>query len=369
MVEKLMKNICFIIKVTNNYGGAERRFARLINYISNDKRYKISVILVGESSNTKKFKAEYLINKNINIFEINNNIKVLALIPKLNVDIIHFITVNTSFIFLYTNLKLIKKNCELILSLNSYDLCLGEYKNILQKITFQKLLKIVNKIDCLYPSYIENVKKISQEISTSKDLKIFYPENSFTDLDKFQPSDNKNKVIVFASRLIAQKNPVLAIKSINECRTIIRANNYKVIFAGGGPLYSNLEEYIKNHNLEDIVKMTGNVDLSNILPKSRIFLSLQEMENYPSQSLLEAISSGNYIIASDVGDTKRIIDENFGMLTNLKLAELVDRLVEAIKFTNDSKKMSEISTRSREFAIKNFKISSYAEHIKEIWSQ
>jgi glycosyltransferase involved in cell wall biosynthesis len=362
-----MKNICFIIKITNNYGGAERRFARLINYLSKDINYKINVILVGEKQTLKKFISEYLTNHNLLIFETNSNIKVLNLLIKLNIEIIHFITVNVSFLFLYSSLRFYRRKRKIILSLNSYDLCLGQYKNRLQKLTFHELLRSVDKIDCLYPLYVDNVKKISNEISP-RELKIYSPNNSFTDLEKFHPSNAKSKVIVFASRLIGQKNPILAIQAINECRTIIRSNKYKVLFAGGGPLYPYLEEYIRSNNLEDIVNLTGNVDLSEVLATSRIFLSIQDLENYPSQSLLEAISSGNYVIASDVGDTKRIVKEPFGMLTSLNLEDFTNSLREAIEITTDNHKMDEISKKSRAFAIENFKISSYANHIKKIWN-
>ncbi|WHX40383.1 glycosyltransferase family 4 protein [Mesobacillus sp. AQ2] len=362
-----MKNICFIFKITKNYGGAERRFARLINYLSKDTNYKINVILVGKKNDLKKFISEYLVNSNLFIFETSRNIKVLTLLLKINIDIVHFITVNSSFFFLYRTFRFFKKKKEIILSLNSYDLCLGKYKNRLQKITFHELLSSVDKIDCLYPLYVDNVKRISQEIS-SKEIKIHSPNNSFTDLEKFKPSNKKSKVIVFASRLIGQKNPILAIQAVNECRAIIRSNDYKVIFAGGGPLYSYIEEYIKTNKLEDIVNLTGNIDLSNVLATSRIFLSIQDLENYPSQSLLEAVSSGNFVIASEVGDTKRIVKEPFGMLTSLNLIDLTNSLIKAIKITSDNNRMDEISKESRAFAMGNFKISLYADHIKGIWS-
>lgn len=361
-----MKRVCFIIKVTNNYGGAERRFARLINYISSDLVYRIKVILVGQEVNTNKFVIEYLKNKRITIIKTNNEFKLLSSLWSLNTDILHLVTINTSFIFVYSLLKLFRKKFEIILSLNSYDLCIGNYKSFLQKVSYHKLVKIVHKIDCLYPSYVENIKKISNEISSNK-VKVFYPENSFTDLNKFQPSYNKKRIIVFASRLIDQKNPILAIQAINECKDDIRRNKYKVIFAGGGPLFSFIKGYIKDNNLDDIVEMTGNIDLSKMLPTSSIFLSIQDVENYPSQSLLEAIATGNYIIASDVGDTKRVVKKDFGKLTNLNKSEMVNAVLEAINLTCEEERMSIIVDAARDFANENFKIDKYSDHIKKVW--
>ena len=45
---------------------------------------------------------------------------------------------------------------------------------------------------------------------------------------------------------------------------------------------------------------------------SSIFVSLQEGENYPSQSLLEAMACGNAIVATDVGETWRLVDAQNG---------------------------------------------------------
>lgn len=362
-----MKRITFIIKITSNFGGAERRFARLINYLSKEPNLKISVILVGHSNHVDNFVVEYFNNDLINILKTNTIFKVRRLIKQTSPDILHFVTVNISLMLIYIYLNIFSHRYTVILSLNSYDLCLGNYKNGLQKKSFYTLLKSVNQLDCLYPSKINDLKNTINNLSLKRKIEITYPNSSFTDLEKFKQKHQKQNYIIFASRLIKQKNPELALQAIYECRTVIRDKNYKVYFAGDGPLYTVIEEYIKLNEIEDIVLLTGNIDLSDILSKSKIFLSLQEIENYPSQSLLEAISSGNYIIASDVGDTKRIVKKDFGRLIRLNVDILAKSLIEAIEVTSHKEKMDIISTKTRDFAIKNFQISSYAKHIKNIW--
>ena len=51
-----------------------------------------------------------------------------------------------------------------------------------------------------------------------------------------------------------------------------------------------------------------------VLAQTKIFLSLQKTNNYPSQSLLEAMASGCAIIATDVGETRRLLDETRSIL-------------------------------------------------------
>jgi len=60
-----------------------------------------------------------------------------------------------------------------------------------------------------------------------------------------------------------------------------------------------------------------------IFARSKIFLSLQEIENYPSQALLEAMASGCCVIASDVGETKKIITQNTGVLVDRNIEDII----------------------------------------------
>ena len=55
-------------------------------------------------------------------------------------------------------------------------------------------------------------------------------------------------------------------------------------------------------------------DTSSILNRTAINVQLQEDDNYPSQSLLEGMASGNAIVATDVGLTRRLVDESNGIL-------------------------------------------------------
>ena len=60
----------------------------------------------------------------------------------------------------------------------------------------------------------------------------------------------KNKTIVFASRLVEGKNPMLLIEAANQIRDILFAHNYKVLICGSGNLEQSLCDYIQQNNLE-----------------------------------------------------------------------------------------------------------------------
>jgi len=67
-----------------------------------------------------------------------------------------------------------------------------------------------------------------------------------------------------------------------------------------------------------------------ILRRTRIYVSLQDVENYPSQSLLEAMACGCAIVATDVGMTRQLLDESCAVLVPrdpIALAKALDYLL------------------------------------------
>jgi glycosyltransferase involved in cell wall biosynthesis len=82
---------------------------------------------------------------------------------------------------------------------------------------------------------------------------------------------------------------------------------------GSGPLESAIRRdfaAITNHR----VHIQYEPDPIHILLKSKVFVSLQDIDNYPSQSLLEAMACGCAIIATDVGLTRQLLGEDCAIL-------------------------------------------------------
>ncbi|MBS4034554.1 MAG: glycosyltransferase family 4 protein [Ignavibacterium sp.] len=66
---------------------------------------------------------------------------------------------------------------------------------------------------------------------------------------------------------------------------------------------------------------------SKLFPyNASVFVSIQTTNNYPSQSVLEAMGCGNAIIATDVGDTRMFINDKNGILIGLNINNLVNAI-------------------------------------------
>lgn len=139
---------------------------------------------------------------------------------------------------------------------------------------------------------------------------VYSIKSRFCDYSRFKPVA-KEKIIVWASALVNYKGPMMfleAIRLVNEENPEL-LRTWKVIVAGNGPMQNEIAEYIKVHQLF-MCEMIGELnDISPILNRSTCYVSTQEIDNFPSLAMNEAMASGNVIIARNVGRTYLFVEE------------------------------------------------------------
>ena len=87
--------------------------------------------------------------------------------------------------------------------------------------------------------------------------------------------------------------------------------------------------------------------------------------NYPSQSLLEAITSGCYCICTNSGDTGVIVKEEFGKLVDEEVDALADAFIEAVSFSRN--KWREVEQAARAFGMENFTVQKAVCHYEQMF--
>lgn len=155
--------------------------------------------------------------------------------------------------------------------------------------------------------------------------RIVVAPGSFTDLSLCQPAPGKHKWIVFAGRFVEIKNPLLLAQALPA--VVERHPDVHVWFLGEGPLEAELRHLVAAQNLADYVTIQFDPQPTRILNQSAIFVSLQSAENYPSQSLLEAMACANAIVATDAGETWRLVDETTGVRVALSVEAVTQGLL------------------------------------------
>ncbi|HET8580282.1 MAG TPA: glycosyltransferase [Nitrospiraceae bacterium] len=143
------------------------------------------------------------------------------------------------------------------------------------------------------------------------DQKITVSPGSLVDLDHYQPEPKKEPWVVFAGRLIEEKNPLLFLEALPTILQVVPTA--KCFLLGEGPLRPLVEQALHRLHLHGLVETGFHADLAPVLSKARVFVSLQRLDNYPSQSLLEAMACSTATVATDVGLTWQLVDETTGV--------------------------------------------------------
>ena len=111
------------------------------------------------------------------------------------------------------------------------------------------------------------------------------------------------------------------------------------------------------------IKFTSNPE--EILNKSKVFISTQLFNNYPSRSLVEALAAGNLPVVTDNGQTRWIAKENFSYYVKEDFSEtdIADAVYEIMKLDNNA--FIEKANIARVFVTTNHTLKKMSNYFQE----
>lgn len=220
-------------------------------------------------------------------------------------------------------------------------------------------LKFAHKIDFLS----EGVRnKLYEKGIIVNDDRALISTNSFILYDNFYPKYPKKNRIMYSARLTHFKNPYLLLESISLLKKK-DFSDFEMFFLGEGVLLKELINKKEELKLDNVFFEGGVVDTAKYLRESKIFISIQCDNNYPSQSLLEAMACENAIIASDVGETRLLVTEKEGILVNLNAEEIAEAIQNL--FTTPGL-IERLGKNARKKVLKEHTIEKFAEYFYSI---
>jgi glycosyltransferase involved in cell wall biosynthesis len=193
---------------------------------------------------------------------------------------------------------------------NSLDM--AGYNSQRVKTQWQRLFSLAKNIEVLNPT---------NTINNYRGRKFVSP-TSFPYITQFQDLSNelltnpeRSNNIVFCGTFVSQKNPLLAIHGFEFFlkNSGAEPSTAKLQMIGRGELLKEVKAELSRINKtfnRECIQLVPEDLLMETLATSKIFLSLQDYDNYPSQSLMEAMLFCNSVISLDNGDTSRLVDVN-----------------------------------------------------------
>lgn len=188
--------------------------------------------------------------------------------------------------------------------------------------------------------------------------------NSFIDFANYYPVYPKNNKVVFMGRMVELKNPLLLLEAIVLFNRSFK--NYREVhflFIGEGSLLPKVKAFVAEYDIENVHVLGMQAHPWNFLRSSKIFVSIQQTENYPSQSLLEAMACDNVIIASDVGETRKLVSEKEGVLVGLEAGAISSALIELFE---DEERCRQKGRNAGEKVNREHNIEKYCEYFFSI---
>ncbi len=179
----------------------------------------------------------------------------------------------------------------------------------------------------------------------------------FTDFLLCQPEETKQPWVVFLGRFVSIKNPLLLVDAIPA--VLLQFPETHFYFLGRGELESEILAKVQALGVSEQVTIRFEPKPTQILSESSIFVSLQSEENYPSQSLLEAMACANAIVATDVGDTWRLVDDQNG----LRVQPSADAIAEGIIQLLENPNLRKLGEDSRQRILEEYSTERYFHYI------
>lgn len=192
----------------------------------------------------------------------------------------------------------------------------------------------------------------------------------FVDTARFAPAAEKRNWVVFSGRLVDLKRPLLFVDGVadalRQAPALFAAWDFFIF--GNGPLLEAVQARLAALGLSERVKIGAHGDLRSTLARSSIFVSTQDFENFTSLAMLEAMASGNAIIARDVGQTRLFVTpRSNGLLMPATgtASALGQCLVEAV----ESGMLSTWGAESRRLSMEMHTVEHVLEEFDRFWHE
>ncbi len=188
-----------------------------------------------------------------------------------------------------------------------------------------------------WPNQTKNIKSFFTATYNKKEI-VSIPERSL----------NNHIQLVFVGGLTEGKQPILSIKTAHEL--FKKGLKVKLDIYGDGIKRKELEEYIENFDLRDIVTLHGNVDKEKIMhafQKAHFLIFISKSEGWP-KVVAEAMFWGCVPLTSNVSCIEWMI--GYGERGSIVSTKIEDVIIKIQSYIQDEKKYKKTSLLAKKWS-------------------
>jgi len=238
--------------------------------------------------------------------------------------------------------------------------------NLLQKLYLlslgTRIFKSSTRIVCLTRSDAKQVIRLGcpatkiRIIPNPVDALMFKPH----------PKKEQDNLVIWIGRFVPEKGLEYLLGAAKQVQS--RVNDVKFILVGDGPLRNELEYLIKDMGLSKIVSLIGPLEhneVAGMLAKASIFV-FPSIKEGMSRAVLEAMSTGKAVVASNIPGMDEIIENGFnGVLVQPKNANALGDAI--IALLNDKKLRNRLGRNARMTILKFFTWKSHLSQLAGVY--
>ena len=244
-----------------------------------------------------------------------------------------------------------------------HGLAFGEFTNRLNTMIYSAAEKIAS-LFCEKIAFVNNNERIlmiNKHVVFSEQCTTIYNGVPLPEDHKTFEEESESINFVSVGRFWEQKNYLNLIKCFGEA--VKARNNITLTLIGDGELNAEIESFIVQNDLQEKIILTGWLNnVINELPKFDCFILFSKWEGLP-MSILEAMSVGLPIIASNIKGNNELVDKKNGYLIDVNSHNDLIDLLKELKY----KDLKEKGEYSRSKIVNTFSLEKFISEYKELY--
>lgn len=216
-------------------------------------------------------------------------------------------------------------------------------------------------INCISETIAQSYKRAVSDPKVSE--RVFTAPCSFTDYSKVFIA-RKERLVAFVARMEKVKHPEIFAAAISILAKY--RNDFRAVMLGRGRLDRKIDSLIAKNKLGHVLQRFYTPRPLEILSRAAIFVSIQEFDNYSSQSLMEAMASGCAVVASDRGETGKLVTDDTGFRVPLSAEAVAERLDYMLNHFDDTIAMG---LQARKKVMQEHTIERYVSYLEGVYER
>ena len=216
--------------------------------------------------------------------------------------------------------------------------------NKMQNDVFNKANRIIVTTQLIFNKIKSNYTSIGNKLSIIP---------NFVDTKLFSPANTEQKYdIMFVGRISEQKN-------LGNLLKALKGSKFKILVIGSGILKKNLIDKYGSNTRIKWLDAIPNYQIPMYMNQSKLFILPSLYEGHP-KVLIEAMSCGMVVLASNVEGNKEIIQDGINGFLCKPSAENIEKRINEIFFHTEDQ-LKSIKIAARNYVVERFSLEKIIE--------